>query len=62
MHFWAARRGSLSVLAQRMGRIELIGIRRIFGLMTTMEDPIHLSIGQAHYGVRALNEMARGKA
>jgi aspartate aminotransferase/aminotransferase len=33
-----------------MGRIEPSGIRRIFELMTTMEDPINLSIGQAHYG------------
>ena len=32
-----------------MGRIESSGIRRIFELMTTMEDPINLSIGQAHY-------------
>ncbi len=32
-----------------MGRIEPSGIRRIFELMTTMEDPINLSIGQAHY-------------
>lgn len=37
------------MLAQRMGRIEPSGIRRIFELMTTMEDPINLSIGQAHY-------------
>lgn len=32
-----------------MGRIQPSGIRRIFELMTTMEDPINLSIGQAHY-------------
>jgi NADH:ubiquinone oxidoreductase subunit 5 (subunit L)/multisubunit Na+/H+ antiporter MnhA subunit len=32
-----------------MGRIEPSGIRRIFELMSTMEDPINLSIGQAHY-------------
>ena len=32
-----------------MGRIEPSGIRRIFELMATMEDPINLSIGQAHF-------------
>jgi aspartate aminotransferase/aminotransferase len=37
------------MLAERMGRIEPSGIRRIFELMTTMDDPINLSIGQAHY-------------
>ena len=37
------------MLAERMSRIEPSGIRRIFELMTTMEDPINLSIGQAHY-------------
>lgn len=37
------------MLAQRMGQVQPSGIRRIFELMTTMEDPINLSIGQAHY-------------
>jgi aspartate aminotransferase/aminotransferase len=37
------------VLADRVRRIEPSGIRRIFELMTTMEDPINLSIGQPHY-------------
>lgn len=37
------------MLAERMSRIEPSGIRRIFELMTTMQDPINLSIGQAHY-------------
>ncbi len=37
------------MLSERMGRIEPSGIRRIFELMATMEDPINLSIGQAHY-------------
>jgi len=32
-----------------MSRIEPSGIRRIFELMTTMEGPINLSIGQPHY-------------
>lgn len=32
-----------------MQRIEPSGIRRIFELMATMEDPINLSIGQAHF-------------
>ena len=37
------------MLAERMGRLEPSGIRRIFELMATMEDPINLSIGQAHF-------------
>ncbi len=37
------------MLAERMSRIQPSGIRRIFELMSTMEDPINLSIGQAHY-------------
>ena len=37
------------MLADRMKRIEPSGIRRIFELMATMEDPINFSIGQAHY-------------
>jgi aspartate aminotransferase/aminotransferase len=37
------------MLAERMSRLEPSGIRRIFELMSTMEDPINLSIGQAHF-------------
>jgi aspartate aminotransferase/aminotransferase len=37
------------MLADRMRAMEPSGIRRIFELMATMEDPINLSIGQAHY-------------
>jgi aspartate aminotransferase/aminotransferase len=37
------------MLADRMSKIEPSGIRRIFELMATMDDPINLSIGQAHY-------------
>ena len=37
------------MLADRMSRLEASGIRRIFDLMATMEDPINLSIGQAHF-------------
>lgn len=37
------------MLADRMNRIEPSGIRRIFELMATMENPINFSIGQAHY-------------
>ena len=37
------------MLSQRMGKIEPSGIRRVFELMATMEDPINFSIGQAHY-------------
>ena len=36
-------------LSRRARGIEQSGIRRIFELMATMEDPINLSIGQAHY-------------
>jgi len=36
-------------LSRRVRGIEPSGIRRIFELMATMEDPINLSIGQAHY-------------
>lgn len=44
-----ASREPAPALSARMGRIQPSGIRRIFELMTTMEDPINLSIGQAHY-------------
>lgn len=37
------------MLADRMKRIQPSGIRRIFELMATMENPINFSIGQAHY-------------
>ena len=36
-------------LAERVRGIEPSGIRRIFELMATMQDPINLSIGQPHY-------------
>lgn len=41
--------GSDAHLADRVRRIEPSGIRRIFELMATMQDPINLSIGQPHY-------------
>src|SRR5690606_40803950 len=41
------------MLAERIRRIQPSGIRRIFELMATMEDPINLSIGQAHYDAPA---------
>lgn len=37
------------VLADRMGRIEPSGIRKIFELMSSIQNPINLSIGQAHF-------------
>ncbi len=37
------------MLAERMNRIHPSGIRRIFELMATMENPVNFSIGQAHY-------------
>jgi hypothetical protein len=36
-------------LAGRVRGIEPSGIRRIFELMSTMKNPINLSIGQPHY-------------
>lgn len=38
-----------SDLAKRMESIRPSGIRRIFELIESMEDPINLSIGQAHF-------------
>ncbi|MCB9887702.1 MAG: pyridoxal phosphate-dependent aminotransferase [Planctomycetes bacterium] len=37
------------ILSERVKGIEPSGIRRIFELMATMQDPINLSIGQPHY-------------
>jgi aspartate aminotransferase/aminotransferase len=37
------------MLADRMKQMKPSGIRRIFELMASMEDPINLSIGQAHF-------------
>ncbi len=41
------------MLAERMRRIEPSGIRRIFDLVASMEDPINLSIGPAHFDAPA---------
>jgi aspartate/methionine/tyrosine aminotransferase len=38
-------------IADRMRQIEMSGIRRIFELGRTLEDPIDLSIGQPHFDV-----------
>ena len=38
-------------LSHRSGVIEGSGIRRMFGLMASMADPVNLSIGQAHFDV-----------
>ncbi len=37
------------MLADRMKQMKPSGIRRIFELMASMDDPINLSIGQAHF-------------
>ncbi len=37
------------MLAKRIQTLEPSGIRRIFELIATMDDPINLSIGQAHF-------------
>jgi aspartate/methionine/tyrosine aminotransferase len=38
-------------VADRMGRIEASGIRRIFELGRNLKDPVNLSIGQPHFPV-----------
>lgn len=38
-------------IADRMGRIEASGIRKVFELGRTLKDPINLSIGQPHFPV-----------
>jgi aspartate aminotransferase/aminotransferase len=45
----AGRRANEARLADRVRGIEPSGIRRIFELMASMQDPINLSIGQPHY-------------
>ncbi len=41
------------MFAERMDRIEGSGVRKMFELISTMEDPINLSIGQADYDAPA---------
>lgn len=36
-------------IADRMHQIDASGIRRVFDLAATMQDPVNLSIGQPHY-------------
>lgn len=38
-----------SWIAERMQRIDVSGIRKVFDLSATMQDPINLSIGQPHF-------------
>jgi aspartate aminotransferase/aminotransferase len=38
-------------IAERMGRIDASGIRKVFDLAANMTDPINLSIGQPHFDV-----------
>jgi aspartate aminotransferase/aminotransferase len=40
---------SRSWIADRMGRIDASGIRKVFDLAANMKDPINLSIGQPHF-------------
>jgi aspartate aminotransferase len=40
---------SESWIADRMHRIDASGIRKVFDLAATMQDPINLSIGQPHF-------------
>lgn len=39
------------MISRRAGGVESSGIRRMFELVSNMEDPINLSIGQAHFDV-----------
>lgn len=41
----------MSFIAERMGRIDASGIRKIFALAATVQDPVNLSIGQPDYDV-----------
>lgn len=38
-------------LAERMSRIEISGIRKVFELARSLKDPVNLSIGQPHFDV-----------
>jgi aspartate aminotransferase len=40
---------SRSWIAERMQRIDMSGIRKVFDLAANMKDPINLSIGQPHF-------------
>ena len=42
-------RSTAGMLADRLSKIEPSGIRRIFEMLASMEDPINFSIGQAHF-------------
>ena len=37
------------MISRRASAVEASGIRRMFELVANMEDPINLSIGQAHF-------------
>lgn len=41
----------MSLLAKRLARLDSSGIRKVFDLARTMEDPINLSIGQPDFDV-----------
>lgn len=41
----------MSLIAERMSRIDASGIRKVFALAARMQDPINLSIGQPDYDV-----------
>ena len=43
--------GASSYLAERVGRIDASGIRRMFALAQSVENPINLSIGQPDFPV-----------
>ncbi|NUM52971.1 MAG: pyridoxal phosphate-dependent aminotransferase [Candidatus Hydrogenedentes bacterium] len=41
----------MSFIAERMGRIDSSGIRKVFALAASLKDPVNLSIGQPDYDV-----------
>ena len=49
----------MSFIAERMGRIDSSGIRKIFALAASLKDPINLCIGQPDYDVdEAIKDVA----
>ncbi len=50
------------MIANRVRHIEASGIRKMFELVNSLEDPINLSIGQAHFDPPAELQEAAGRA
>ena len=52
----------MSRLAARTGRIDASGIRRIFDLASSLNDPINLSVGQPAFDVPPVVKKAAHEA